>query len=81
MSLLLKIVGLAVGGFLVVGGLASVVLGVYALGENPARGVQVLLFSLLVTGIGGWMLWESLRGWLKGRRAQAERASRAPSEA
>lgn len=74
MSLLLKIVGLAVGGFLVVGGLASVVLGVYALGENPARGIQVLLFSLLVAGIGGWMLWESLRGWLK---ARAERASRA----
>ena len=80
MSLLLKIVGLGVGGFLVVGGLASVVLGLYALGENPARGIQVLLFSLLVAGIGGWMLWESVRGWLKARGARAER-SQASSQA
>lgn len=74
MSLLLKIAGLAVGGFLVVAGIASVVLGVMALNEHPARGIQVLLFSVLLTGIGGWMLWESLVPWIKARAARAVRS-------
>ncbi|HET7776136.1 MAG TPA: hypothetical protein VFK74_07200 [Azospira sp.] len=74
MSVLLRIVGLVVGGFLLVGGLASVVLGVAALFEHPARGFQVLLLSLLMSAIGAWMLWETLGGWWKARKAGASQS-------
>jgi len=60
-SLLWRLIGLGLGGFLVVGGLASLVLGVLALGNDPVKGVQVTLFSLVMTGVGGWVLWENLR--------------------
>lgn len=73
MSLLLRFVGLAIGGFLLVGGLASLVLGVLALGEHPQKGFQVTIFSLVTTGIGLWVFWEILgRKWLARRRGEVE---------
>lgn len=80
MSLLLRIAGLVLGTCLLIGGLASLVLGLLALAEHPQKGFQVTVFSLVTGGVGAWMLWETWRAWRRDSQSQPQSQSQSQSQ-